>query len=129
MISLSIPCLAVFFLFANAHEIYIAIHYKHLAAIFVFFHINDNVYIPCLAEFCFLFYLWQRLLKLYTHVHLYIILIPFKCYVTVTNIFFCQPYCSFTSMITNICLKDILLGITICMYVCVCIYIYIDIYT
>ena len=57
-----------------------------------FFIINNHLCIPCLADIFLSSYLCQQLLKLYTNVYLYKILMPMKYQVPATNIYICKPY-------------------------------------
>ena len=110
---LNIPCLIVIFVFCQClWSFYCNSQIFYIWQPYLFFYINDNLWIPYLVHACLFPYLCQYHFKFYTHVYLYTILMPIKSSVTITNIFIWQPYC-FTPLITYSvpCFKDMLSGI------------------
>ena len=93
----------------------------HLETLFMLSHLC-HLRIPSLAD-----KLCQYILTSYTHVHLWTILMPIKCYVTVTNILIWQLYLFF-HIFDHLCilwLKDILPEMTFWMYLCTYIFYFI----
>ena len=77
--NLNIPCLTVISVFAKDFDMPSDSHKIYIWQPYVFFHIYNHLGIPCLTDILLFYQSCLSLLKYYTHVHLYTMLMFMKC--------------------------------------------------